>query len=177
MTEKLKEKAATLGKARLITALTAAVLTAATLIFIISNSARSAEASTEQSDAFKDIVEIFIPENTKFGKWVLDNIRKIAHFTEFGLLGIESAVLISALSNTRKKRLSIGGVSSFFGLLVAFIDETVQIFSERGPSVSDMWIDLGGFVFYAVLTYIGAEIFFAATSAARRRHSLPEGEN
>jgi VanZ family protein len=34
-------------------------------------------------------------------------------------------------------------------LLTAFIDETLQIFSGRGPMVQDIWLDLAGSLFGA----------------------------
>ena len=36
-------------------------------------------------------------------------------------------------------------------LIVAFLDETIQIFSGRGPMVSDIWIDLAGGVFGSLI--------------------------
>jgi VanZ family protein len=45
-------------------------------------------------------------------------------------------------------------------LIIAFFDETIQIFSARGPAVLDVWIDFAGFasasvVFYTVAIIIG----------------------
>ncbi len=177
MKERLKTKIEILGIPRSVTALLALLAILATIVFIFSNSAKSKTESNEQSDSFRGIVEAFIPEDTSLGKWVLDNIRKVAHFTEYGLLGIEAAVLVYVFAENRKKRISSGGVSIFFALTVAFFDETVQIFSKRGPSVSDMWIDIGGFFTYTVLTYLALELVIALTALIKRHTSVRKNGN
>lgn len=68
-------------------------------------------------------------------------LRKAAHFSEFCLLG----VLVSArrLSENREPKLTLSG----FGLTVACIDETIQIYVPgRASSLIDVWIDTAGFV-------------------------------
>ncbi len=174
MTERIKTKIKEVGRARFITASAALIAILLTLVFIISNSAKSMDASSEQSGAFKEFIEGFIPEDTRLGAWILDNIRKIAHFTEYGLLGAETAVLLCAAAKTQKKRLISGALSMFFGLLVAFFDETVQIFAKRGPAIADMWIDLFGFFSFSLFAYIGAELFFAIIKPRAERRATEE---
>ena len=68
-------------------------------------------------------------------------LRKLAHFSEFFLLG----VVCSAQRVKSEKLLSFGLIS--FGLISACIDETIQTFvPDRGPSLIDVWIDSAGFV-------------------------------
>ena len=61
-------------------------------------------------------------------------VRKLAHMTEFFVLGL--------LSTALWKRKVIYSVQICF--LVAFLDESIQLLSNRGSEVLDVWIDLCG---------------------------------
>jgi len=63
-------------------------------------------------------------------------VRKAAHITEFVLLSV-------FMMQWWKGRL--GPVFSG-GLIVAFLDESIQLFSGRGAQIQDIWIDLIGVV-------------------------------
>ncbi|MCR4694721.1 MAG: VanZ family protein [Pseudobutyrivibrio sp.] len=69
-------------------------------------------------------------------------IRKLAHFTEYFILGI----LITLQTNMEVR----GALKRFLspallGLFAAFIDETIQMFVPgRSGEVRDMWIDFAG---------------------------------
>ena len=88
-------------------------------------------------------------------------LRKLAHFTEFFILGAEGM----ALRRSYGRR----DVYSFVAVFLlcnfaAFMDETIQIFSGRGPSVTDIWIDTCGafsgmifLLFCAAITDVIAE--------------------
>lgn len=113
----------------------------ATLIFIWGNSFESFTVSQQISKTVTEVVtpglEVFI------GRGHVTNpiVRKLAHVTEFAILGSGMALLSAA----RKRR----GFQPIFnclsaGLAVAVIDETIQIFSDRGSSVSDVLIDFAG---------------------------------
>lgn len=81
-------------------------------------------------------------------------LRKIAHATEFALLG----VVVAKLMNFDFKKYCWHFLLS--GLGVAFFDETIQLFSEgRAAQISDVWIDLGGYFVGGLLAFgIGALI-------------------
>lgn len=69
-------------------------------------------------------------------------LRKLAHFSEFALLGILLAIdtLIAAGSCIK----NIGN-PLFLSIFVAAVDETIQLYSEgRSSSVIDIWIDFAG---------------------------------
>ena len=121
-----------------------------TIIFIFSNSLKSPEESTADSDLVGDIIATIIPPETDLGKLVLEYIRKIAHFSEYGLLGIEIALII-ALYLKRWWRFALISLPS--AITLAVIDESLQYISKRGPEISDVWIDFGGFVFFSLITY------------------------
>ena len=89
------------------------------------------------------------------------HIRKIAHFLEHGVLGLEVFFLCLSMqkySGKKRKIMPIGIKTIFssinFGLIIAFIDESIQILSERGPSITDMWIDISGYASFTLLLVI-----------------------
>ena len=127
-----------------------------TLVFIFYNSALPPAQSTEQSDKVSDIITSIIPEDTSLGKFIIEYIRKIAHFTEYGFLGIQVALYVMIFGQKRLRSALFGYIIPFF---VGFVDETVQIWSDRGPSISDVWIDIGGFFTFSTLAYAVIVLF------------------
>ena len=127
-----------------------AVLMLGTLIFIFVNSALPPEVSDEQSAAVGGFITSLLPEGTRLHSFVSEYIRKIAHFTEYGLLGIETALYVLLYAKRRGRAVL---TTLPLPLFVGFTDETVQIFSGRGPAISDVWIDIGGFFFFGSIAY------------------------
>lgn len=120
-----------------------------TLVFIFVQSMLPPEKSAEQSSAVGEIIEEIIPPETPVGGYVQTNLRKIAHFVEFAVLGVWVTLLVVFFY-----RRKIFVLSSFgFALLIALFDETIQIKSGRGASVSDVWLDFFGFTSAAVIIY------------------------
>lgn len=117
------------------------VLIILTLSFIWIHSAIGKEGSSAESswifERVRWLLELLVgPERATVAL-----LRKLAHFTEFFFLGSEVMLLYSDLG--RK------GIRSVSAVLLqcnfcAFLDETIQIFSGRGPAVSDIWIDTFG---------------------------------
>lgn len=68
-------------------------------------------------------------------------IRKSAHVIEFMILGILSGIYLN-----KKKIDKMHFYSIAFGVIIAIIDETLQIFSLRGAASIDVVIDLFGYV-------------------------------
>ena len=64
-------------------------------------------------------------------------VRKYAHAIEFLVLGVEMMLLCGV------KRKPPYAAFSYCGA-IALLDETIQIFSGRGPAIADVWIDLLG---------------------------------
>ena len=139
----------------------------ATIIFVFYNSCLSKEESSQQSNAVGEIIGVILPDDTDFKLFLLDNIRKIAHFTEYGLLGIEIAIYI--LIYERKRWKMFTPASALVPFFVGFIDETIQIFSERGPSISDVWIDIGGFVFFSSIAYLVGGLMLLVLDFVKRQ--------
>ncbi len=125
----------------------------ATLLFIFINSALPPAKSAEQSSKVENIITSIIPPDTSLGQFVIKYIRKIAHFTEYGMLGIEFALMIRLLAKRKNK---CAALSLAVPLFVGFVDESIQILSKRGPSISDVWIDIGGYIFFGSIAYFSA---------------------
>lgn len=70
------------------------------------------------------------------------SVRKMAHFTEFAALGAVASLLFKRF--LKNKGIYALGIA-LCGLFVALMDETIQIFSNRGSSVRDVWIDILGY--------------------------------
>lgn len=119
-----------------------------TVAFIFSRSTKTGMESTEESDAVEGILSAILPSDSTVTDFILTNLRKIAHFTEFGMLGILTALFTATLPLSGGRFAREGA----FGFFVAFFDETIQIFSSRGPAITDVWIDVGGYCFYSLLT-------------------------
>ncbi len=81
-------------------------------------------------------------------------LRKAAHFTEFALLGLLYCGRHRLVH--RKTPLHLMG----FGLAVACIDETIQIFTPgRASSLIDVWIDTSGFTLGFVVIFTAYTIY------------------
>lgn len=133
------------------------LLIISTLAFIFIQSMLPPEKSSEQSSAVGEIIEGIIPPETPVGGYVQTNIRKIAHFVEFAALGAEVAVFVILFLRRR----NLVFLSFGFGILIALLDETIQVFSKRGPEITDVWLDFFGFASFAVIVYtVSALIFY-----------------
>ncbi len=118
------------------------ILILATLCFIWGNSILSKTQSSDGSSrVFATLKPIF---DAVFGEGVITHniFRKITHFCEFGLLGIEVFALHALLHKIKPVNLILVLI---YGLAVASVDEIIQIFSNRGASVFDVLIDFWGF--------------------------------
>lgn len=106
-------------------------------------------------------------------------IRKLAHMSEYALLAVLTASLLIAWDvseklPTWKKLLSALG----FSLLYAASDETHQIFSHRGASVTDVLIDglgatLGLALLWGVYALILRAQFKRKKGVAHADHPIP----
>ena len=139
----------------------------ATLAFIFIQSMLSPDVSSAESGAVVNFLERFFSYDRPLGAFVLNNLRKIAHFAEYGVLGIEISLYICFFACDYRR---VAPYSVLFGHAVAFIDETIQIFSGRGPAILDVWIDTLGFITLSTACYT---VFFIT----RERILKKETEN
>lgn len=112
------------------------VLIALLLCFIWGNSLMSGEVSGAISSGLLGWIIRTFP----FMNWLPEYLlRKLGHFSEFGLLGF---LLCWYFLQPEKARIAM---PLFLSMLAANIDETIQVVvPNRGPSVVDVWIDTAG---------------------------------
>lgn len=136
---------------------------ALTLVFIWSRSARGKVASDGESQWVTELLrEIFRTDSISHAF-----VRKLAHFTEFALLGAELSLLLWL---ERKASVQWYVNIWFAGEFCALCDETVQIFSGRGPMVRDVWLDTAGAT-CGILLVLGVR---ALTANIRNRKQAAE---
>ena len=81
-------------------------------------------------------------------------LRKAAHFSEFALLGLLYGGRHRLATGETPRHLML------FGLTVACIDETIQIFTpDRASSLIDVWIDASGFALGLVMIVTAYSIY------------------
>lgn len=130
------------------------VLTIALTVFIFSNSLDNGEESGKKSDfvvdCFTSLLGWFGIEADEYVLGVI--IRKLAHFTEYFVLGVTSSLFV--INILCKRHIYI---SPAYCLLTAFCDEFVmQMMTDgRAPRFTDVLIDFSG-----VLLAVGLVCFF-----------------
>ena len=80
-------------------------------------------------------------------------IRKTAHFTEYGILGLLLLNFIKSIGVHISKKAYI--TAFIIGVIYAALDEYHQSFVDgRGPSVIDVFIDSSGVLFFLIMVYL-----------------------
>lgn len=133
------------------------VLLVLTVAFIWVHSAMDPETSANESGWVKKIMEPFLEIFVGKGNVTEHLVRKLAHFSEFALLGAELLLYVSLCRCSRS--FSNAAYSCNFALITAVIDETIQIFSGRGSSLKDVWLDFAGAFFGTLIAYAAVRIF------------------
>ncbi|MBR5817159.1 MAG: VanZ family protein [Clostridia bacterium] len=128
-----------------------------TLLFAFTQSALPADESSNISDGFSGFLSLIFHPDTAPGAFVHEYIRKIAHFTEYFILGLFTSlyvvIFMPRIEAAYRERIRFSIYSLFAAPIVALIDETIQIFSSRGASVADVWLDVFGFFTSAFIVY------------------------
>jgi VanZ family protein len=127
------------------------ILIALNLALIWGNSLMNAQASGDLSGGILAMLGQFLPFLlTEAGHTLL---RKAAHLSEFALLGLLYCGR-HTLAHWKTPVHLMG-----FGLAVACMDETIQIFTPgRASSLMDVWIDTMGFALGFVVIYLAYKI-------------------
>jgi VanZ family protein len=105
-------------------------------------------------------------------------VRKTAHFLEFALLGCLTATLVRLIWLFLARSLLLwltAGIPSLFCLLTAACDETLQIFTGRGPAVRDVLIDFAGALSGVLFLHLAVGLILAVSRARRRKQRQKEG--
>ncbi len=96
-------------------------------------------------------------------------IRKLAHFSEFALLGFLCGSFLFSLGKGKYWLCWI--CPAALCLLTAILDETYQIFTGRGPAVTDVLIDFGGSLAGLCLIYVIMYVAKKIMTARKERRS------
>ncbi len=123
----------------------------ACIAFIFRNSLESGALSSARSQAvMQKINEILSVVN--LGPLSEHTVRKLAHFAEFTLEGFLLMLCLRVYTNRFVRHISwplLGGMTT------ALLDETIQRFiPNRTSQVTDVWIDMAGVVFGALIALI-----------------------
>ena len=110
-----------------------------TLCFIWGNSLLPASVSGAISGWVSEMLTrlLRLPLDTEAGH---GTVRKLAHATEYLVLGAELTLLLRLWRNRPWGEVFLCGAGA------ALADETIQLFVDgRAGQIRDVWIDLGGF--------------------------------
>lgn len=111
------------------------------LCFIWMQSFLSPNLSSAESDFVLKLVRPFIELIVGKNANLSFVVRKMAHYTEYALLGL---IAFFYFEKNSRKTIAQFIFSLLACLFVAFIDETIQKFTGRGSTIVDVWIDFSG---------------------------------
>lgn len=115
---------------------------AATVAFIWQQSTLAPADSAATSDAVGGVlISLFGGPHSAFGAFFSRYLRKIAHFFEFFVLGLECEAYLAGRHTLRRSVLLL-----LFGLTIAGADEFLQLFSGRGSAIFDVLLDFFGYL-------------------------------
>lgn len=139
-----------MSRKRLIISIVLTILTLLLLFFIFYHSSMNADDSGQESTGVMEFINDFF-KKLGLGISFTDHIvRKIAHFTEYFVLG--ALLCCTAFSYTLKLKVSLI-FSPIFGLITAVLDELSQKLSVgRSAQVSDVILDFCGVLTAAIVT-------------------------
>jgi VanZ family protein len=110
----------------------------AVLLFIWGNSLESQPESQAKSLGMVEMITPLLEPIVGTGNVTDHFIRKLAHFTEFGVLG--ALLVLYTVVRSRLRLQSVVNCLSF-SLATAVTDESLQLISSRGSQVQDVLLD------------------------------------
>ena len=129
----------------------AAFLIVLNLAFIWGNSLMNGTDSGNMSGGIMDWINSFLGLGPEGAEILHLLIRKAAHFTEFACLG----ALLTWYCRLNGEKFPIA-LPALLGMAAGLVDETIQLFTpDRGPSLTDVWIDTSGAVAGIMLLLLG----------------------
>lgn len=141
------------------------VLTVAAVVAIFYNSSQSAIESTERSSPLTDWINGILAGFPIPFSVTESFIRKLAHFTEYAILG----AMLSVTYYVYQLKIRTALITTLItGAAVAVIDEIIQLFpAGRSCQVSDMLLDFCSVAFAAVIVML---IIRAIENNRRKKH-------
>ena len=126
------------------------ILSLLTVCFIWHNSMADAPHSSRTSLYVLHLIQNYFAGVSEVEHLTNGILRKMAHVTEYALLGIALCGLFSCLR--RKYKIFITAVMAFF---IAAVDESIQMFSPgRSAEFHDVLLDTSGAVLGAVMSVL-----------------------
>ena len=133
----------------------ATVLIALNLVFIWGNSLMTGTDSGNLSGGIMAWLNAFLGLGPEGAQLLHLLIRKAAHFTEFACLGA-----LLAWRCLQGKETHYMAFPALLGMAAGLVDETIQLFTpDRGPSLTDVWIDTSGAVAGMMLLVLGHHLW------------------
>ncbi len=127
------------------------------ILFIFSHSLKPVEASNQESERVRQPLSQLVHHELS-----AVFVRKLAHFMEFGVLGVLAAGFFAARAGKPAPLLLH---SAMLGMVIALCDETIQLFvAGRSGRIQDVWLDLAG-------ALAGATLALTLLYLARKRRS------
>ena len=128
--------------------------------FIFGNSLLDASASTVQSTGVREFINSILSDFGFEFEFTENFVRKCAHLAEYFVLAVSLFITYVLYI---KKHLSVLIATLSTGLVIACIDETIQLFSDgRSSQISDVILD-----FSAVLT-VGCVLYIVIKNFKKR---------
>lgn len=126
------------------------VLVLLTTLFIWTNSLLPGSISSSQSGFITNLIYPIFKNIMSIDKLTVI-IRKLAHFTEYAILGITLAYFYLSRSKQNKYLL----LALLQGVITAVIDESIQLLvPNRTGLITDVLIDTSGVVFGILVFYL-----------------------
>lgn len=135
------------------------IATGLTLVFIFGQSMLPQSVSAEESGWLTENVLNPVLDLLGIGPLTHHMVRKIAHVTEFAIL---SMLLTLCFRGQIVK-------SAGAGFAAAFLDESIQLLSGRGASITDVWIDLIGVAIGSVLGFLIVQLRLSHSKHRQKR--------
>lgn len=124
--------------------------------FIWGNSMLSPELSSEFSESVGRIIANITGEGNEMVTAGGLSVRKLGHFAEFFALGVIANLILCLTVRSKCFRALL---SVIVGISVPLLDETIQIFSGRGPSIVDVWIDIAGYATGCLVVFLAVSVY------------------
>lgn len=130
------------------------ILVILTTLFIWFNSLLPGNISSNQSSFITNLIYPMFKNIMSLDTLTIV-IRKLAHFTEYAILGVVLSYFYLNKTNSNKY-LIIGLIQ---GIITAIIDESIQLLvPNRAGLLTDVLIDTSGVIFGILALYLSAKI-------------------
>lgn len=143
------------------------VLTVSLITFIFINSSLDAEMSTVHSTGVREFINCVLSA-LNIGIVLSENfVRKCAHFVEYFVLGTLLYYTVKSFILKPDKRIM---TAPCVGLVVAVIDECIQLFSVgRSAQATDVLLDFSAVVF-ATIIWISVSLFIKKLKVRKKEN-------